>query len=160
MAGFILMQIYEWPPLAAFLAAVMEKPALHVMRDPLARVNVMSYRDGQALNWHFDRSEFTTTLLIQAPEHGGVFQYRSDLRTEEDPNHDGVARLLAGEDNQMQSIDLTAGTLNVFRGRNTAHRVTAVEGSLERMIGVFSYYEKPGVNFSENDRIRFYGRAG
>ena len=160
MAGFVLMRIYEWPPLAAFLAAVMDKPALHVMEDPLARVNVMSYRDGEALNWHFDRSEFTTTLLIQAPAGGGVFQYRSDLRTDEDPNYDGVARLLSGQDDRMQEIDLTAGTLNVFRGRNTAHRVSAIAGARERIIGVFSYYERPGVNFSDKDRIRFYGRAG
>lgn len=160
MTGFVLMQIYEWPPLAAFLAAVMDKPALHVMADPLARVNVMTYRAGETLNWHFDRSEFTTTLLIQAPEAGGAFQYRSDLRTAADPNFDGVARLLSGQDDGVREIGLSAGTLNVFRGRNTAHRVTAIEGPRERVIGVFSYYEQPGVNFSDKDRIRFYGRAG
>jgi len=42
-----------------FLAATMQLPELHVMPDPLARVNMMSYGDGQALNWHFDRSHFT-----------------------------------------------------------------------------------------------------
>ena len=59
----------------------MEKETLFTMRDPLARVNVMSYREGEALNWHFDRSEFTTTLLLQEPSGGGEFQYRTDLRT-------------------------------------------------------------------------------
>jgi hypothetical protein len=34
----------------------------------------MDYRPGEALNWHFDRSQFTTTLLIQAPEQGGEFE--------------------------------------------------------------------------------------
>ena len=68
------------------------------MPDPLARVNVMSYREGEALNWHFDRSEFTTTLLLQAPKAGGAFEYRSDLRTDTDPNYAGVARLLSGQD--------------------------------------------------------------
>ena len=28
------------------------------------------------------------------------------------------------------------------------------------MIAVFSYYERPGVLFSEEERIGFYGRAG
>lgn len=51
------------------------------------------------------------------------------------------------------------GTLNVFRGKNTAHRVTTVEGDRERMIAVFSYYEKPGVMFSDEERVGFYGRA-
>ncbi len=159
MAGFVLTRIYEWPPLAAFLAAVMGKPQLHVMEDPLARVNVMTYTEGETLNWHFDRSEFTTTLLLQAPEAGGEFQYRSGLRSDDDPNYEGVARLLAGEDPEVRAMPLSAGTLNVFRGKNTAHRVSAVQGSAERILAVFSYYERPGVNFSTEDRIKFYGRA-
>ncbi|MEM8686888.1 MAG: 2OG-Fe(II) oxygenase [Pseudomonadota bacterium] len=159
MSGFLLTQIYEWPPLARFLAKVMDKPQLYVMDDALARVNVMTYRDGETLNWHFDRSEFTTTLLLQAPQAGGAFEYRSGLRTDDDPNYDGVARLLAGEDEQVRTLPLSAGTLNVFRGKNTAHRVSAVEGATERIIAVFSYYERPGVQFSTEDRIKFYGRA-
>ncbi|MGL4295467.1 MAG: 2OG-Fe(II) oxygenase, partial [Aestuariivirga sp.] len=90
--------IYEWSPFITFLAATMDKDALYPMRDALARVNVMAYRDGEALNWHFDRSEFTTTLLLQAPDEGGDFVYRTDLRNDSDPNYDGVARLLRGED--------------------------------------------------------------
>jgi len=64
--GAVMLQIYEWAPMAVFLAAVMGKAALYPMADPLARVNVIAYSQGQALNWHFDRSEFTTTLLLQA----------------------------------------------------------------------------------------------
>ncbi|NNF80170.1 MAG: 2OG-Fe(II) oxygenase [Rhizobiales bacterium] len=159
MDGFVLTKIYEWPPLADFLAAVMGKPQLHVMADPLARVNVMTYSHGETLNWHFDRSEFTTTLLLQAPKAGGEFQYRSDLRRDDDPNYGGVAKLLAGEDSKVRTMPLTAGTLNVFRGKNTAHRVSAVEGATERILAVFSYYERAGVHFSTEDRIKFYGRA-
>lgn len=155
----LVTAIYEYPPLLSFLAAVMDKPALHVMADPLARVNVMSYRHGETLNWHFDRSEFTTTLLLQAPEAGGQFQYRSDLRSESDPNYAGVARLLEGRDPQVQTLALRAGTLNVFRGKHTAHRVTPVQGLRERMVAVFSYYERPGVVFSAEERLGFYGRA-
>ena len=67
MDGALVIRLYEWPPFARFLAAAMDIPRLWTMDDPLARVNVMSYGDAQALNWHFDRSEFTTTLLLQAP---------------------------------------------------------------------------------------------
>ncbi|MEM7123642.1 MAG: 2OG-Fe(II) oxygenase, partial [Pseudomonadota bacterium] len=55
---------------------------------------------------------------------------------------------------------LAPGTLNVFKGKNTAHRVTPVEGDRDRIIAVFSYYEDAGVMFSEAERIGFYGRAG
>ncbi len=157
--GGVIRRLYEWPAFAAFLAAAMDKPALFTMDDPLARVNAMAYRAGEALNWHFDRSEFTTTLLLQAPEAGGEFEYRSDLRTEDDPNYAGVARLLAGADPDLRRLTLAAGTLNVFRGRNTAHRVTPVAGGRDRIITVFSFYERPGVQFSDEERIGFYGRA-
>jgi hypothetical protein len=155
----IVAQIYEWAPMILFLSAAMEKVALYPMRDWLARMNVMAYRDGEALNWHFDRSEYTTTLLLQAPEQGGDFVYRSDLRTTDDPNYEGVARLMRGDDPEVKILQLSAGTLNVFRGRNTAHKVSTVKGKRERMIAVFTYYEKPGVMFSREEQIGFYGRT-
>ena len=151
--------IYEWPPFIMFLAAVMKKDALFPMRDSLARLNVMTYRDGEQLNWHFDRSEFTTTLLLQEPEQGGDFVYRSDLRRDDDPNYEGVANLLRGEDDQVKSLKLSAGTLNVFRGKNTAHKVSTIKGGRERIIAVFSYFDRPGVTFSKEDQIGFYGRS-
>ena len=157
--GSTVLSIYEYQPLVRFLAATMDKPQLHVMQDPLARANVMGYRAGEALNWHFDRSEFTTTLLLQAPEIGGDFEYRTDLRSDDDPNYDGVAKLLEGRDPEAKILRIKAGTLNVFRGKNTAHRVTTVEGNRERMIAVFSYYERPGVMFTDEERSGFYGRA-
>ena len=159
MGDAVVIRLYDWPDFARFLAATMDKPRLYTMDDPLARVNAMQYRRGEALNWHFDRSEFTTTLLLQAPEHGGEFEYRTDLRSETDPNYQGVARLLLGQDPEVRRLALAPGTLNVFRGRNTAHRVTPVVGARPRIIAVFSFYERPGVRFSEEERIGFYGRA-
>ena len=160
LSGMIVRRLYEWPEFAGFLAAVMRQPRLYTMEDPLAGVNAMAHRDGEALNWHFDRSEFTTTLLLQAPVAGGEFEYRSNLRSENDPNYDGVARLLQGADPMARVLRLDPGTLNVFRGKNTAHRVTPVSGPKPRIIAVFSYYDRPGVAFSEEERCGFYGRAG
>ncbi len=154
-----IMYIYEWAPFIVFLGATMGKDALYPMRDALARVNVMAYRDGETLNWHFDRSEFTTTLLLQAPEQGGDFVYRTDLRKEADPNYDGVAKLLRGQDPDVKTLKLSAGTLNIFRGKNTAHRVSTVRGTRERLIAVFSYFDRPGVAFTKEDQMGFYGRS-
>jgi len=158
LGGTIVHQIYEWDPLVAFIARVMDKPELFVMADPLARLNVMDYRPGEALNWHFDRSQFTTTLLIQAPEAGGEFEYRSNLRSDTDPNYDGVARMLRGEDPEIRVNPLAGGTLNVFKGKNTLHRISPVRGTRKRLVAVFSYYDRPGVMFSPEERIGFFGR--
>lgn len=159
ISGSIVKRVYDWPALPDFLAQTMGKAALYPMADELAGTNVMEYRDGEALNWHFDRSEFTTTLLLQSPELGGDFEYRNELRSDSDPNYNGVAALLEGRDPQTRVLKLSAGTLNVFRGKNTAHRVTTVKGGRPRIIAVFSYYEQPGRMFSAEERIGFYGRA-
>ena len=158
--GSMVARLYEWQPLIDFLAAALDKPRLHPMADPLGRLNVMAYRAGERLNWHFDRAEFTITVLLQAPLGGGDFQYRSGLRSDADPNYDGVGRLLDGQDEQVQTLPLSPGTLNVFKGKNTAHRVTPVEGERARIIAVFSYYERPDVTFSDAERLGFYGRTG
>ena len=159
LSGSVVEQIYQWPPLQRFLAEVMEKPQLHPMDDALAAFNVMRYQDGQALNWHFDRSEFTVTLLLQAPQEGGVFEYRTNLRSADDPNYEGVAQLLAGQDPVMRQMNVVPGTLNVFRGVNTPHRVTPVRGPRARMIAVLTYYERPGAKFTQTEQMGFYGRT-
>ena len=155
----LLTRIYEWQAIIDFLAAVMGKARLYPMADPLGRINVMAYQAGEQLNWHFDRAEFTTTVLLQAPRSGGELQYRNALRSESDPNYDGVARLLAGDDEHVKTLPLEPGTLNVFKGKHTAHRVTWVEGDRPRIVAVFSYYETPDFAFSDAERLGFYGRT-
>ena len=156
----LITRVYEWQPLIDFLAGAMDKRRLYRMADPLARINVMAYRAGEELNWHFDRAEFTTTCLLQAPVSGGQFQYRSGLRSDADPNYEGVGRVLTGDDDHVQTLPLAPGTFNVFKGRNTAHRVTPVGGERARIIAVFSYYETPDIAFSDAERLGFYGRTG
>ena len=159
LSDTLLGDLYQSSALARFLADVMGKPKLYPMADPLAGLNAMAYYKGEALNWHFDRSEFTTTLLLQAPENGGDFQYRKDLRSEDNPNFEGVARMLAGEDDELRTLVQSVGTLNVFRGKNTAHRVTPVAGNRARIIAVFSFFEEPNRSFSTEERVGFYGRS-
>ena len=112
----------------------MERPSLHPMADPLARINVMAYHAGDVLNWHFDRAEFTTTILLQAPLSGGRFQYRRALRSDSNPNYEGVGRFLAGD--YRDASDPGAGARfpqrlqgqahgapgDPGRGQSTAHR--------------------------------------
>ena len=154
-----LREVYHWSGLTDFLARVMGKAALYPMDDPLACANVLAYYEGEGLNWHFDRSEFTTTLLLQAARQGGEFQYRHELRSDNDPNLDGIGRLLRGQDDEVSTLRLGAGDLNVFKGKNTAHRVTPPVGELARVVTVFSYYETPGRMFSDEENMGFYGRT-
>ena len=155
--GSPIVQLYDWQPLHVFLAAVMNKPALYTMDDRIAGANVMTYYNGDGLNWHFDRSEFTTTLLLQEPSGGGEFEYAKDLRKPGNPNLEGIRGLMDGSI-KPRVCRQTAGTLNVFRGVNTAHRVTPVIGDTPRITSVLTYYEAPGRRFSTEERMGFYGR--
>jgi hypothetical protein len=157
--GNPVIDVYEWEPFAAFLAATMSKGKLYQMDDKMARVNVQATRDGEGLNWHFDRSEFTTTILLQSPDIGGQLEYRKDLRTKDNQNYEGVAAMLAGEDPDIKRIMPEPGALNVFCGVNTPHRVVPVQGQKDRVIAIFSYYEQPGVAFSSEEQLGFYGRT-
>ena len=159
LKGNPVIDIYEWEPFAAFLAATMGKEKLYQMEDKMARVNVQASRAGEALNWHFDRSEFTTTILLQAPEIGGQLEYRKDLRTADDQNYEGVAAVLAGSDPEIKQIMPEPGALNVFRGVNTPHRVVPVQGATDRMIAIFAYFDHPGVVFTAEEQMGFYGRT-
>lgn len=157
--GNPVIALYDWPPFVAFLAATMGKASLFRMDDPMARVNVQASRDGEALNWHFDRSEFTTTILLQAPEAGGELEYRRDLRSADDPNFDGVAAVLRGEDPEVRRVALKPGALNVFRGVNTLHRVVPVRGPVERIVAIFAFFDRPNVTMTAKEQQGFYGRA-
>ncbi len=150
-------RLYEWLPFARFLADTMGKQALHCMADAIGRVNVQSSREGEALNWHFDQSEFTTTILLQASEAGGELEFRKDLRTPDDPNYAGVASVLRGDDAGVRRLPLKPGALNVFRGIDTLHRVMPVRGPTERMVAIFSFYDRPGVTMTAKDQMGFYG---
>ena len=158
LTGTPLDRIYRDAGFIAFLEAVMDRPRLHIMDDPLAGVNVLEYRDGEALNWHFDRSIFTTTLLLQEAEAGGLFEYARNLRSAEDPNHAGIADLLEGRLTPVQ-LEQAAGTLNVFLGVDTAHRVSRVAGATARIVAVLSHYDRPGMAFSDSERMGFFGRT-
>lgn len=159
LGGNPVLDLYEWQPFANFLAAAMSKDALHRMEDPMARVNIQASRNGEALNWHFDRSEFTTTILLQAPDAGGELEYRKNLRSADEPNFDGVAAVRRGEDPSVKRVRLVPGALNVFRGVNTLHRVVPVQGPTERLVAIFAFFDRPGVVMTEKEQLGFYGRS-
>jgi hypothetical protein len=84
---------------------------------------------------------------------------KTELRSDDDPNCDGVAKLLRGQDDQVKTLEVGAGILKMFVGKNTGHKVSAIRGTKERMIAVFSYFDRPGLVFTKEDQIGFHGRG-
>ena len=159
--GSSLHSIYDSPLFQQFLATVVGETALYEYADPLSSINVHFANDGQELGWHFDNSSFAVTLLLQAPDDGGQFQYVRDVRDAEasDLNFGAVADVLDGR-TQPLNLDVVPGTLVLFRGRNSMHRVTPTIGRRTRILVVLAYNTAPGICLSEAARMTFFGRLG
>lgn len=158
--GSPLRALYQDRSFQGFLCEVLGEESLHPYADPQSSINYHYYRPGQELGWHFDNSSFAVTLMIQAPESGGVFEYISALRDSScgDMNYAGVTDALDGALESI-TLDIRAGTLALFRGRDSLHRVTPVEGSTLRIQVVLAYNTEPGIALSEQARRTFYGRV-
>ena len=125
----------------------------------MSGINIHYARKSEELGWHFDNSSFAITLLLQAPKEGGVFQYVSDLRNtkSEEMNFDGVEAVL-NDKAPVKTLHMKKGTLVLFRGLNSLHRVTPTIGNRTRILVVLAYNNKPGVSLSETARMTFFGR--
>ena len=78
-----LKQLYLSPEMTAFIGLLLEKEVLYRTADFLGAFNIQFYESHDQLNWHFDRAEFAVTLLLQAPQSGGNFQYIPSTRYKE-----------------------------------------------------------------------------
>ena len=154
-----LRRLFLWDPLKDFVGAVLGLPRLHRFEDPLGACSVNVFVEGGEHGWHFDESEFSVTLMLQAPEAGGSFEYVPRIRGSEDEDAI-VAAVLDGDRDRVQELRFTPGALLVFGGRQTLHRVTRVGGSRPRLVPVLTYAERPGLTNSEAVRMLFWGRTG
>lgn len=154
-----LRVLYDDGVFREFVRHVTGEAALHDYADPLSSINVHYAERGQELGWHFDNSSFAITLLIQKPGAGSVFEYVKDLRDADagEMNYDGVGALLDGT-MKPESLTMDPGTLVLFRGRNSIHRVSPNESDITRILAVLAYNAEPGVSLSESARMTFYGR--
>jgi hypothetical protein len=138
---------------------VLGEKALYKYADDLSSINVHFASEGQELGWHFDNSSFAITLMIQQPKAGGAFEYVKNVRDADhgEMNVEAVDQVLNG-DVAVSSLEIEEGSLALFRGRNSMHRVTPTEGDTTRMLVVLAYNGQPGIELSESARMTFYGR--
>jgi len=153
-----LRALYESDELMHFVGAALEVDPIFRQDDELGALNVMFYEPGDELGWHFDNADFAVTLMLQAPAAGGVFEYVPMLRTAADPNPEGVRALLEGDRSRVRTLSPDAGTLALFRGHFSPHRVTPIEGSRPRINAVLSYAQTPDAHLTASARRIFFGR--
>ncbi len=154
-----LRRLFEWDPLLELIAAILDRGPLYRYADPFGALNLAVMGEGDRLQWHFDQTDFVVSLAIQSAEHGGDFEVVPRIRSGTDERYDAVARLLAGDTTDVVTLAMTPGTLLIFEGRHSIHRVSPVVGGTLRHVGLLAYDTKPGTTGSDLLRMDRYGRT-
>ena len=154
-----LRAFYESDELTAFIGAALGVEPLFRQSDEIGALNVMLYDSGDELGWHFDDADFVVTLMLQRPLAGGAFEYVPMLRTADDKNPRGVAGLLAGDRTAVRTMSPEPGTLALFQGHLSPHRVTPIERNTQRVNAVLAYSHTPDARLTASARRIFFGRG-
>jgi hypothetical protein len=154
-----LRRLYESPVLLEFLAKALDKGELYRYADPLGALNIAVMGDGEHLMWHFDQTDFVVSILLQDCEAGGDFEFVPNIRRPGEENYGKVKRLLDGDTTGVVRLDAKPGTLALFQGRHSIHRVSPIQGPTPRYIALLGYDTKPGTMSSDRLKQRRYGRV-
>ena len=163
----VLAQLY--PALLPLVSRIVNQK-LHLSEDPLGCCSINVFRPGYHHSFHFDESDFSTTLMLQPAARGGLFQYTDPLRTSKDDLvvEKVAATIQAYEQGcwktplpppPLHTLDFPAGTLSLFRGSTMLHRVTQVEESTTRLVAVLTYSKQPHFCNSAAVQKLFWGRS-
>lgn len=159
-ADFIVHRLYSNGLFQRFTAACFGLPRVHELADPLSGLCLNVVNPGMEHPWHFDTNEFTVSLLTQESEDGGVFEYCSGIRSAEQENFGDVRRVLTGRGaGLVRRLTLRPGDLQLFKGRYSLHRVSAVRGGTARHTAILAYSERPGVIGSVARTRQLFGRV-
>lgn len=153
-----LRALYNSQVFRDFLQELVGTSTLYPYTDTLSCININYYAPGDSLEWHFDNADFAVTLLLKQCEVGGRYEYFKDIRYQPDgeENYSEIEKALAGK-LIAQQVSVTPGSLMVFKGNKSLHRVTKVLAG-ERILVTLNYNSKPGVSLSEQSRKTFFGR--
>lgn len=155
----LLKQIYEWDPVMQFIGGILGMPQIFRYNDPMSALNLSVMIDGDYLRWHFDQSDFVTSLAIRTAEEGGEFEFVPRLRSATDHKFDQVRAILRGGREGVVTLANKPGSLVLFQGKYSLHRVTPIQGATSRLIALLSYDSKPGNTGSDYLRRIRYGRT-
>lgn len=168
-----LRALFEWDDLLVFVGRILGREPLYRYADPLGAMNLAVMVEGDELGWHYDQTDFVVSLALQSSDGGGEFESVQRLRWDGGDSgvasgstgaiaerYDEVAAVLAGDAaHRVTTVPMTPGTLMLFEGRRSLHRVTTVTGSSPRYVALFGYDTKPGTMSSELLKLVRYGRA-
>ena len=125
-----LRRLYEWDPMLELIAAILDRGPLYRYGDPFGALNLAVMADGDQLQWHFDQTDFVVSLAIQSAERGRGL--RGGPPHPAAPTTSTTRRRGRGPGRRRRdgvvTLPMTPGTLLIFEGRHSLHRVSPVGG--------------------------------
>lgn len=145
-----LLRLFRHPELTQFVRRVLNVAALYPVECPYLSVNVKVMTQGSRHGWHFDSNDGAVSLLLSSARAGGHYEYVPYLRGE-DENYNAVEAIIKGDDRQVKRIAIEPGTLCLFNGHRSLHRVSPVtEGEPDRLIALYAYDRQPGLLYNDS----------
>ena len=156
-AASAMRRLFRWDGMTRFVSEVLERRPCYRSADPIASCMVTELAPGDELGWHFDANDGIVTLMLRSSGAGGAFEYVPNVRHREDlPSL--VRDTLAGECGELLELDAQPGTLTLFNGLQSMHRVAPVASLPSRLMLILSYDSDPEQRFSDEVHMRFFGR--
>jgi len=150
-----LRTLYESSEMLHFIRRCLGLAELFHYGDPFGALNVSIMRDGDMLDWHFDMTDFVVSIALQSAEHGGDFENAPMVRA---AGEEAISALLAGDHTRVRIEPMKAGTLMLFNGRQSMHRVSPIVGATPRYMALLAYDTKAGTNSTDELKLSRYGR--
>ena len=154
----LIQQLYQSDLLTGFIRRVQGKEQLYRCADEFQALNVVALQPGSWHAWHYDTTECTMTLLLQAAEEGGDFAFIPNSRTDDGEDREAVDGLLAGDMSKAQTFRRGAGAFTLFRGGYSLHGVTKVKGERPRITAIMTYSEQENEVIADDINVRIYGK--
>lgn len=153
-------ELFHLDELTEFVRQMLGYDSLYRSACPTISIQVNTLREGEAFGWHFDTNDGVVSFMIQCADSGGGFEYAPLIRDEDNENYEAVARIFNGKD-QPRQPNLPPGTLTLFLGRRSIHRVAPVGSTMHsRLSLLYSYDRKPGMVFPQRTCERITNSSG
>lgn len=154
-----LRQLYETEELRSLVEQVVDVGPLFPYADPFGALNLATMEAGDELQWHYDQTDFVVSLAIQASSEGGHFEVAPKLRDRSDEDASAERAVLDGDRTEVVTLAMTPGTLLIFNGRTSLHRVSPIGGDVARHVGLLAYDTEPDRVGTPALRATRYGRT-
>jgi hypothetical protein len=152
-----LLRLYHWATTKDFISDVVGMP-LYQYGCPMGAVNITVMGNGDYLRWHFDLSSFVVSIPLQEADAGGEFEMVQWIRSPDDEQYGRVQRVLDGDHFEVEVLKHKPGSLILFEGMYTLHRVAPIQGTTPRLGALLAYVHQPGMTSTPYLRRIRYGR--